>query len=169
MASGWPESRRRRAPRRRVRVSYVCSWWCTRARKRRGGGSQAHGDLKGADDVVGDELVRRRRRRGSPAMAVRARLVRRLRGTRALGARLARRSRGRRSFWTGWRGVETTGSTATAVVRRRWRRPWRGSARERNWGRMEVSRGSGQRRGACPGQQDGEGRRQGGDQLRGTR
>ena len=94
-------------------------------------------------------------------------MVRRLRGTRALGARLARRSRGRRSFWTGWRGVETTGSTATAVVRRRWRRPWRGSARERNWGRMEVSRRVGARRGARPGHQGGERGRQGGVQLRG--
>ena len=117
--------------------------------------------------MVGDELLRRRRRRGSPAMAVRARLVRRLRGTRALGARLARRSRGRRSFWTGWRGVETTGSTATAVVRRRWRRPWRGSARERNWGRMEVSRRVGARRGARPGHQGGERGRPGGVQLHG--
>ena len=109
--------------------------------------------------------MRRRRRRGSPAMAVRSRSVRRLRGTRGLGARLARRSRGRRSFWTRWRGVETKGSTATAEVRRRWRRPWRGSARERNWGRMEVSRRVGARRGARPGHQGGERGRPGGVQL----
>ena len=93
--------------------------------------------------MVGDELLRRRRRRGSPAMAVRARLVRRLRGTRALGARLARRRGGRRSSWTRRHGARTMESATTATVRLRWRRPWCGRARERGRGRVRCPRGRG--------------------------
>ena len=59
VASGWPESRRRRAPRRCVRVSFVQSLRGSGARKEGGRGSWAHGDLEEPDGAVGDELVRR--------------------------------------------------------------------------------------------------------------
>ncbi len=67
-------------------------------------------------------------------MAGRARSVQRPRGKRALGARLARWRGGRRSSWTRRHGVGLTEGVATARGWRRWRRPWRGSARERGVG-----------------------------------
>ena len=73
-----------------------------------------------------------------------------LRGKRALRARLARRRRRRRSCWTRSGDVGTAMATATPARRQRLLRPWRERARERRWGRMEVSRGSGARRGGRP-------------------
>ena len=47
-----------------------CARCAAREREKEGGGgSCAHGGLEGADGAVGDELVRRRRQKGSPAMA----------------------------------------------------------------------------------------------------
>ena len=58
-----------------------CARCGARERERKGGGgSWAHGGLEEADGAVGDELVRRRRRRGSPAMVDRTRSVQRPRG-----------------------------------------------------------------------------------------
>ena len=48
-------------------------------------------------------------------------------------------------------------------------RPWRGSARERSWGRMEVSWGFTARHGVHPSQQRGEEVKQGDGQLCGAR
>ena len=79
--------------------------------------------------------------------AVKARSEQWLRGKRALEARLARRIRRRRSCWTRSGDAETPVATATS---QRLRQPWWREARERCRGRMEVSRGSGARRGGRP-------------------
>ena len=82
--------------------------------------------------------------------AVKARSEQWLRGKRALGARPARRRRRRRSCWTRSGDAETAVATATSARWQWLRRPWWREARERRWGRMEVSRGSGARRGGRP-------------------
>ena len=82
--------------------------------------------------------------------AVKARSGQWLRGKRVLGARPARRRRRRRSCWTWWDSARSTVGAATPARWQRLRRPrWR-KARERCRGRMEVSRGSGARRGGRP-------------------
>ena len=82
--------------------------------------------------------------------AVKARSEQWLWGKRALGGRPARRRRRRRSCWTRSGDAGTAVATATPARWQRLLRPWRERARERRWGRMGVSRGSGARRGGRP-------------------
>ena len=75
---------------------------------------------------------------------------------RAHGARVARRSGRRRSSWTPRDGARAAGRAATTMERRRWRRPWLGSARGRSWRGEGASGGFGGERGVDPHRYPGE-------------
>ena len=165
-----PEHHRRRARRRCVRLSFV---ECVPGQKRANGEGEEEARLTrvaasagASSGVVGAEQNGEGDLRGR-SWGRRGRG--RLQGGRALGARPVRSSRGRRRLRTPRRGSGTTVGVASTTVRARRRRPWRGESEGE-----ELGRGGGvcEVGATCvtePGFQGGEGRKQGGGQLRGAR